>query len=161
MKMQDYLIETFQYNDYANKLALAKMRDLPEKDECIRVFSHLINSMNKWLARIEDRAGYLELDWWGPQYEFGELEPKWEESLALWIEFIETKTEGELGEETTWFGPYGGETSVQMTAKISDIALQLNYHSIHHRAQIQYLIRQQGLEPDFVDYIGTKYRRLG
>ncbi|MBP9221492.1 MAG: hypothetical protein KBF42_08910 [Chitinophagales bacterium] len=36
--------------------------------------------------------------------------------------------------------------------------LQLNYHSIHHRAQMQMLIRQQGLVPDFVDYIGTKYR---
>ena len=33
-------------------------------------------------------------------------------------------------------------------------------HSIHHRAQIQYLIRQQGIEPDFVDYIGTKYRKV-
>jgi uncharacterized damage-inducible protein DinB len=41
-----------------------------------------------------------------------------------------------------------------------DIALQLNYHAIHHRAQIQVLIRQQGLEPDFIDYIGTKYHKL-
>jgi len=44
---------------------------------------------------------------------------------------------------------------------LKDIALQLNYHSIHHRAQIQTIIRQQGMEPDFVDYIGTKYKRLG
>jgi uncharacterized damage-inducible protein DinB len=41
-----------------------------------------------------------------------------------------------------------------------DIALQLNYHSIHHRAQMQVLIRQQGMEPDFIDYIGTKYRKV-
>jgi len=45
-------------------------------------------------------------------------------------------------------------------AAIKDIALQLNYHSIHHRAQIQTIIRSQGLEPEFVDYIATKYRRL-
>jgi len=45
-------------------------------------------------------------------------------------------------------------------ATIKDIALQLNYHSIHHRAQMQTIIRSQGLEPEFVDYIGTKYRRV-
>jgi uncharacterized damage-inducible protein DinB len=39
-------------------------------------------------------------------------------------------------------------------------SMQLNYHSIHHRAQIQLLIRQQGLQPDFVDYIGTAYRKI-
>ena len=45
-------------------------------------------------------------------------------------------------------------------ARLIDIALQLNYHSIHHRAQMQMLIRQQGIEPDFIDYIGTKYKKV-
>ena len=30
MQMKLYLIETFQYNDYANKLALAKIGDAPQ-----------------------------------------------------------------------------------------------------------------------------------
>ncbi len=74
--MKQYLIETFQYNDYANKLALAKIRDLPEKDECIRFFSHLINSMNKWLARIEQTHDYAALDWWLPVYDIDGLASK-------------------------------------------------------------------------------------
>lgn len=32
--------------------------------------------------------------------------------------------------------------------------------SLHHCAQIQSVIRAQGIEPDFVDYIGTVYRKL-
>ena len=155
--MKHYLIETFQYNDYANKLALAKMRELPERDECIRFFSHLINSMNKWLARIEQTPGYAELDWWLPVYELGELEPKWDECLRRWIDFLVAKTDEEMDGEVEFIG----YDATMFAAKITDIALQLNYHSIHHRAQIQYLIRQQRIEPDFVDYIGTKYRRLG
>ncbi len=154
--MKQYLIETFQYNDYANKLALAKIRELPEKDECIRFFSHLINSMNKWLARIEQTLGYEELDWWLPVYELDQIEPKWDECLKRWLDFIDSKTEEELSKEVEFYGFDGGDWA----AVIKDIALQLNYHSIHHRAQIQYLIRQQGIEPDFVDYIGTKYRKL-
>jgi len=154
--MKQYLIETFRYNDYANKLALAKIRELPERQECIRFFSHLINSMNKWLARIDQTPGYTELDWWAPVYEFDDLEAKWDECLKTWLSFLESKTEEELFEEVEFIGFDGYD----FAAVLKDIALQLNYHSIHHRAQIQYLIRQQGIEPDFVDYIGTKYRKL-
>ena len=154
--MKQYLIETFRYNDYANKLALAKIRELPERQECIRFFSHLINSMNKWLARISHTPGYTELDWWDPVYELDDLEAKWDECLKTWLSFLESKTEEELFEEVEFIGFDGYD----FAAVLKDIALQLNYHSIHHRAQIQYLIRQQGIEPDFVDYIGTKYRKL-
>jgi uncharacterized damage-inducible protein DinB len=154
--MKEYLIETFQYNDHANRLALEKIKQLPEKDECIKFFSHLINSMNKWLGRIRQSPGYTELDWWKPIYELDEIEAKWNECLKSWLEFLDSATEEELFEEVEFIGFDGYD----FAAVLKDIALQLNYHSIHHRAQIQYLIRQQGIEPDFVDYIGTKYRKL-
>jgi uncharacterized damage-inducible protein DinB len=161
--MKQYLLETFLYNGYANKLALRKMEELPDQTECIRFFSHLINSMNKWLARIEQTPGYAELDWWEPVYPFDELSERWDGCLDRWTAFIETKTDEELASEVQWFNPDAGPGSYDLpnfAAAIKDIALQLNYHSIHHRAQIQYLIRQQGVEPQFVDYIGTRYRRL-
>jgi uncharacterized damage-inducible protein DinB len=179
MEMKQYLIDSFRYNDYANKLALAKIFEMrnvsnaelgvrnaeSNTDECIRFFSHLINSMNKWLARIRHTPGYIEMDWWLPVYELDALEAKWDECLKAWLLFLESKTEEELFEEVEWKNPpatAGGtnKTGGDWAAVLKDIALQLNYHSIHHRAQIQYLIRQQGIEPDFVDYIGTKYRKL-
>ena len=46
------------------------------------------------------------------------------------------------------------------TARMVDIALPLYYHCIHHRDQMQILIRQQGLEPDFIDHVGIKYQRI-
>jgi uncharacterized damage-inducible protein DinB len=156
MRMKDYLLDTFRYNDHANKMALVKIREIPEKDECIRFFCHMINSMNKWLGRIRQCPGYTELDWWKPEYPLDEMELKWDECLQAWIEFIEGKTEEELFEEVEFIGFDGHD----FAAVIKDIALQLNYHAIQHRSQIQYLIRQQGVTPDFVDYIGTKYRKL-
>ena len=98
-----------------------------------------------------------EMDWWKPAHPLDQLERKWSESLALWLDFVERHTEEELTKELTFIGFDGG----RWAATPKDIALQLNYHSIHHRAQIQTLIRQQGLQPEFVDYIGTRYRRLG
>jgi uncharacterized damage-inducible protein DinB len=96
------------------------------------------------------------MDWWEPIYRLEELEQKWNESLGQWVNLLETITEEELIEEKKFIG-YDG---AHWAATLKDIALQLNYHSIHHRAQIQTIIRKQGLEPDFVDYIGTKYKRL-
>jgi uncharacterized damage-inducible protein DinB len=138
-------------------MVLEKIKLLPDKTEAVRFFSHLVNSQNKWLKRIQVYPQDPKMDWWEPLYPLEELETRWNESLGAWIHFLENKTEEELLEEKKFVGYDGAHWS----APLKDIALQLNYHSIHHRAQIQTIIRKQGTEPDFVDYIGTKYKRLG
>ena len=96
------------------------------------------------------------MDWWEPVYELDKLEPQWENSVEAWKQYIEETAEELLMKEVTFIGFDGG----LYAATPMDIALQLNYHSIHHRAQMQTIIRSQGLEPEFLDYIGTKYRKL-
>ena len=154
--MKQHLIDTFRYNNDANKKMLEKIKELPEKEESIRLFSHLINCQYKWLARIEQDANAVNMSWWEPVYDLEELSAEWDKSLDLWFKYLEGQTEAGLATELTFTGFDGGKWA----AKPRDIALQLNYHSIHHRAQLQTIIRLQGLEPDFVDYIGTVYRKL-
>ena len=108
------------------------------------------------MARVLQDPKVSGMNWWDPLYKPDELEAEWNKSLSLWIGYINSKTDEELVTEVTFIGFDGG----LYAATPKDIALQLNYHSIHHRAQIQTIIRQQGLTPDFVDYIGTKYRKL-
>lgn len=157
MDLKTYLIDTFQFNSLTNKKLLKKIRQLRDQDESIRFFSHLINSQYKWLARIQQDPKAPQMSWWDPVYPFPDLEKEWDKSLKLWLEYIQPKNEDELSKEVEFIGHDGG----RWVASPKDIALQLNYHSIHHRAQIQMLIRAQGVEPDFVDYIGTKYRKVG
>ncbi len=154
--MKQYLIDTFKYNDYANKRMIEKIGELPDKTECIKFISHLINSQNKWMARVTNQPNSQHMSWWDPVYSFEDLSMAWNHSLQTWIDFLEGKKEEDLFEEARFIGFDGGEWA----AKIKDIALQLNYHSIHHRAQMQTIIRKQGLEPEFVDYIGTVYKKL-
>ena len=156
MDLKTHLIETFQFNSRTNKNLLKKIEKLPDRKECIRFFSHMINSQYKWMARIVQDPKAPEMSWWDPVYPFEDLRQEWDKSLNLWIDFLQPKTEAELLREVEFIGFDGGKWA----ASPKDIALQLNYHSIHHRAQIQMLIRAQGLEPDFVDYIGTKYRKI-
>lgn len=157
MDMRQYLLDTFRFNDRVNRTVLAKIRQLPDPGAAIRLFSHLINSQNKWMARILEYPRDPKLDWWDPVYPLDRLEEEWARSLSAWIDFLGRKDEGELFTDVRFVGYDGGAWAVAL----KDIALQLNYHSIHHRAQIQTLIRHQGLTPDFVDYIGTVYRKLG
>ena len=156
MEMRQYLLDTFGYNDYANKLVLAKTRLLPDPAEAVKLFSHVINSQRKWLARVLQDPQAPQMDWWTPAHPLAELEERWNRSLKQWLDFVGGKTEDELFGIVQFTGYDGG----RWEAALKDIALQLNYHSIHHRAQIQTIIRRQGLEPDFVDYIGTKYKKL-
>lgn len=155
MELKSYLIETFRFNDFANRNMIKKVGQLPDKQTPVLHLNHLINSQDKWLARIEQYPNDPNLDWWKPVRAHEELETAWKISVEKWITFLETKTEPQLFEEAHFVGKDGGHWS----APLKDIALQLNYHSIHHRAQIQMMIRQQGIEPDFIDYIGTAYKK--
>jgi uncharacterized damage-inducible protein DinB len=157
MEIKEYLIETFLFNDQANKKMIKKIGDLPAPAEGIRYFSHLVNSQYKWMARIMQTADAAKMSWWEPVYPLDQLETEWEKSLRPWLDCIHDKTENELMKQVEFTGYDGG----RWTARFVDIALQLNYHSIHHRAQMQLIFRDQGLEPDFIDYIGTKYKRIG
>lgn len=154
--MKDYLIETFIFNDSMNKNMLKKINELTDRDGCVKHFSHLVNSQNKWMARIAQNEKAAEMSWWDPVYPFEKLEERWNESLQTWLNYLRSKTEEEIFGEVEFTG-YDG---ARWRARLIDIALQLNYHSIHHRAQMQMLIRQQGIEPDFIDYIGTKYKKV-
>ena len=156
MKWADYIIETFHYNDITNRNLLTKIAALPDRQECIRYFSHLINSQYKWMARISQDPKAPDMSWWDPVYPFEQLELEWNKSLKLWLDYIAPLSDEHICKEITFVGFDGGVWA----ASPKDIALQLNYHSIHHRAQIQTIIRSEGFDPDFVDYIGTKYRKI-
>lgn len=154
--MKEYLFDTFNFNSQINLNMLEKIRELPDKEGCVRYFSHLINSQNKWLARILQHPDAPQMSWWDPMYSFDELEAQWQKSLDAWFGYLDGQTDASLLEEVVFTGYDGG----QWAATPKDIALQLNYHAIHHRANMQMLIREQGFEPDFIDYIGTVYRKI-
>jgi uncharacterized damage-inducible protein DinB len=156
MELKTHLIELFTFNDQTNRKLLERIGSLREKTESVKLFSHLINCQFKWLARIVQDPRAPQMSWWEPVYEVDMLEKEWGKSLMALLAYIKSKSEQELTSEITFAGFDGG----RWAATPKDILLQLNFHSIHHRAQIQTIIRNQGAEPDFVDYIGTKYRKI-
>lgn len=155
--MKTYLLDTFAFNDTTNRKLISKIREMPDNTEAVKFFSHLINSQYKWMAHISGEPDAYKRDWWEPVYSLDKLEDEWGKSLKLWTDYVEARSDDELSSEIVFIGEDG---KTLIAAKPLDIALQLNYHSIHHRAQIQMMLRAQGINPSFVDYIGTKTRRV-
>jgi uncharacterized damage-inducible protein DinB len=155
--MRTHLLDLFRYNDGVCRRLIATIAKLPQPEEAIKMMSHLIHSQDKWLARLAHDPDANKREWFGPSFAQDALTDEWARSVAAWIALLESKTEADVLAVVQWEG-YDG---AKWEAQLSDIALQLNFHNVHHRAQIQTLVRQQGLEPEFLDYIGTRYRRLG
>ena len=108
------------------------------------------------MARLVENDRSVEMSWWEPLYALDQLENEWNKSIEPWFEFVNDRTDEDLSTERIFTGMDGGDWA----ATPRDIVLQLNFHSVHHRAQMQAIIRAQGVEPDFVDFIGTKARKL-
>lgn len=155
--MKKYLIDTFRFNEQANLRLLNKIKNLSDTEQCIKLFSHLINSQDKWMSRVLNNPEQIKMDWWNPIYAIDKLDGRLVKSVDSWVSLLEGLSDEEINQTVQFIGNDGAKWE----AKIVDIALQMNYHSIHHRAQMQSIIRAQGFEPDFLDYIGTKYKRLG
>ena len=148
--MQRYLIDTFYFNDWANRKMLAAAAAAPDKKEAAAIFSHLIYAQNRWLKRVNGDPTESQIQWWGTPYAFEELAERWDESVKQWLEYLTTQTDDDLERRITYAPEEFDNGNSQ---RLRDIVLQLNYHSILHREGIALRLREQGLQPPFVDYI--------
>ncbi len=153
MEMNSHLRDLFQFQDVANRKIFARLGELTAADEVLKLMSHLIHSQDKWLARLRQDPDANQREWFGPSFLAAAITGEWERSLADWIAYLDGRSEEAIEAEVSYTGPDGR----RWAAKLCDIALQLNFHGVHHRAQVQTIFRQQGLQPDFIDYIGTRY----
>ncbi len=155
--MKQYLVDFFNYNDSSNKALLAVIKTLSEKEESIKLFSHFITTQNKWFNRITKETDDSKHQWFGELYSVTELDLKWEESIHKWISLIENTTESGLDDLVKFKRQSDGQ---EMGLSLKDLSLQINYHCIHHRAQINTLISKQGVKPPVTDYIFTRLKEI-
>lgn len=148
--MKQYLIDTFRFNDWANKLTLEAMQKMPDTKESLNLMSHIIRAQDKWMRRIENDPAETEIKWFDAPYKSEELTRRWNESLSEWVGFLSGIEEDDLNRQIR-FAPMPDEPDG--VNSLRDVVLQLNYHSILHRAQICLRLHEQGIEPPHVDYI--------
>ncbi len=155
--MKQYLIDFFKYNDWANKQMIESIGKLPDKEEAINLFSHVIISLNRWIERATKGSDNKGSNWFDQTFPYDQLEKNWTEILNKWVQYIESVDDAKIESKIVFQRPADGK---RYRLKLQDIALQINYHSIHHRAQIYRIIRQQGIAPPATDYIYTVFEEV-
>jgi uncharacterized damage-inducible protein DinB len=155
--MKTFLLDMFRFNLEANLKMVSFGESLSSKEEAFKHLSHLANCQYKWLDRIRIYPKVSSLDWWSPVYGYDDLILRFTESTDQWLDYLSKTSQEELELEVNYIGYDGTVWQV----KLKDIALQLIFHSFHHRAQIQMMVRSLGHVPEFIDYIGSRAHKKG
>jgi uncharacterized damage-inducible protein DinB len=155
--MKQYLVDFFHYNDWANRRLLEAIQQVSEKDETVKLFSHLISAQNKWLNRVTNEQPDSTNGWFGTPLTLDQLESQWNKSVTHWLELLESKNETDLEALVIFSRPSDGK---KLSVKLRDLVLQINYHSINHRGQILRLLREQGVKAPATDYILTAFNEV-
>ena len=147
--MKQYLIDTFRFNDWAQRRMFIAARELPDRTDVNKIFSHIISAQEKWLRRAKGDPNETSISWWDT-ISNEEVEGRWTANLNEWIEYLAKLDDNDIESKVEYTpGPDDNGSS----QKLRDVVLQLNYHAIHHRAEIGLRIRDQGFEVPPVDYI--------
>jgi uncharacterized damage-inducible protein DinB len=155
--MKQYLTDFFHYNDWANRRLIEAIKQVSEKDETIKLFSHLISAQNKWLNRVTLAQTDSANGWFETPLTLDQLENSWSDSVKQWLKLLESKNEIDLETPVVFARPSDGK---KLSATLRDLVLQINYHSINHRGQILRLLREQGVKAPATDYILTVFKEV-
>jgi uncharacterized damage-inducible protein DinB len=120
--MKQHLIDSFKYNDWANITLLEAIKQLPDNEKSVKLFSHLIHAQNKWYNRITKQVEDNSIAWMGSFFALDELELKWKESIQTWIKLIDKKNETDLQQDVVFNRASDGK---KMGIKLTDLCLQL------------------------------------
>lgn len=142
--MKDQLIQLFNYSNWANSLVLNALTPAYEKE--LALISHIIASQEIWYNRVKGSQIKPVVF---PTFPLEECKNKWSDSLEKWLKLLAEVSEKDLNQEIN----YQSTEGIKFQSLIKDIAIHVNNHSTHHRAQIVRSLRERGVTPPQTDYI--------
>lgn len=146
--MNAFFHQLFDYNFYCNRKyieACLQMKSVPE--ECIRLFSHILNAHHLWNARMANTPGKLEV------WQLHKVED-WEA-----LHYENQRTSFGIIRNADDFDKridYENSEGRRFSNSLQDILFHIINHSTHHRAQIAAVFRKNKHAPPVLDYIFYK-----
>ena len=146
--MKGFFQQLFDYNYYCNKKMIDQCSG-PDKvpDNCIRLFSHILNAHHIWNQRILGNTSDYGV--WDLHMVEG-----WED-----IHYDNQRTTFEILSGTDALEnrvEYTNSAGKVFTNEVKDILFHIINHSTHHRGQMMRTFRDEGLAPEPLDYIFYK-----
>lgn len=146
--MNEYFIELFKYDSYANLKLLELLKNLPLIDENAKsIFAHLLNAKRLWLKRIK-QEGYKNIEIW-PTLDWDECNFLIRENESSYHNYLADKRDTELKAKIR----YQNSKGKTFLTPVRDILMHVLIHGGYHRGQIAKFIKKAGGESINTDYI--------
>lgn len=142
--MLEMLLRFFEFDGWANQETLHSLETLTSPPErAVALVAHIAATERVWLERALSVPQSVAV--W-PQWSLSETAKQLTDVLGEWARLIATD---DLSREFAYTNTKGQE----FRNRLSDVALHVAFHGVYHRGQIAVLVRQQGGEPAYTDFI--------
>jgi uncharacterized damage-inducible protein DinB len=147
VNVADHLRRQFAYDAWANREVLVAIgASRAARERSLELMAHIIAAERLWLERLK-QAPQSTAVW--PQVGIEECEARATELAALWREYLELMTAGDLSQSVS----YKNSKGEAWTNSILDILTHVILHSAYHRGQIASHMRANGQTPAYTDFI--------
>jgi uncharacterized damage-inducible protein DinB len=144
--MISHLTPLFEHMAWADARVLASLRDAPDSERALTLYSHVLGAEHVWLSRMAGQEARLAV--W-PALTLAEAEDVAEGNAAGYRALLSELGPAELDREVTYRNSAGRE----FRSRLVDILLHVAMHGAYHRGQVALLVRDGAGEPAATDYI--------
>ncbi len=145
--MTQQFTEIFNYEKWANtEIIKAIEKTNSPSEKVLSLMSHIINAQIVWLSRINNTIPDTEV--W-QLYKKDELIVRHTVSIDNILNFLNEQKDVDLEKIIT----YENSKGEKFTTALKDILIHLSHHSGYHRGQIISLLKSEGEEFPYTDYI--------
>ena len=144
MDNTEMLLRVFEFDRWANQESLRSLETIKVPPQrAVALLAHITATQRVWLERALSLPQSVAV--W-PQWSLSETAKEFPGVLDEWTRLIATD---DLSREFAYTNTKGQE----FWNRLSDVALHVAFHGVYHRGQIAALVRQQGGEPAYTDFI--------
>jgi uncharacterized damage-inducible protein DinB len=151
--MLEYFRKLFEFDAWANRRSVQAIASTPVLDPlALKMLAHVLAAQDLWLKRLraQDYSGFNPF----PDHPLETVRARIEDFAHDWTAFFATIKPDRIDQSLQFKDTQGGT----YRTLVRDVLTQLFGHGVHHRGQINMLLRKAGSKPPAVDYIA--YVRL-
>jgi uncharacterized damage-inducible protein DinB len=142
-----HLRRLFDYDDWANREALASLRSaMSPPTRALKVLAHVLGAERLWLDRLEESKKPAPV--W-PDLTLERCHAEAEELQRHWRDYLDDLEPADLDRAIAYTNTKGEPWS----NTVGDILTHVALHSVYHRGQIASDLRAAGHEPASTDFI--------
>lgn len=149
MQTLESLGQLVAFNEWANRRMIASLRafDKPS-DKALRALSHLLIAEKEWMMRLRNNEDSTGFDFWKSQ-SLDECEALANEMAKAYADLVAGLSEEKLAQVAR----YKNSRGIEYQTTFRDILTHVLFHSMAHRGQLQMVLRADGGDPLWSDYI--------